>query len=113
MESNPKTLRTVLGVFWFVAGVGKLLSLSKVANMLAMFTETCLLPFYAQFISSFVLANASLIVLLIAITETVAGILILHSKMYAKLGLALATLLNIVFLPIQKICVKGLKEENY
>ncbi len=100
MKINSKTLRTVLGTFWFLAGVGKLLFLNKVAAMLSMFVKTCLLSFYADFISSFVLANASIIVLLIAIAEVVAGIFILHSEIYAKLGLLLATLLNIVFLPL-------------
>lgn len=100
MKISPRTLRILFGVIWIIAGVGKLISLNFVAKTLGIFTETCLLPFYTQFISSFVLPNAFVIVLCVSITEIFAGILILCSRIYAKIGLVIAILLNIAYLPL-------------
>lgn len=95
-----KIIRTCLGIIWLFSGIGKFIGLNFMSNTLQNFAQTCLIPFYADFILKFIVPNALFVIVIIGFLEIIAGILILHSNIFAKAGLILAILLNIAFLPL-------------
>jgi len=82
-------------------GLGKFVASSFASEMLKGFAQTCIIPFYAEIIRNFVVPNSFLIVLLFSFLEILCGVLILTGKIFARIGLILAIILNILFLPLQ------------
>jgi len=92
-------LKKIWGIIWIVSGGFKFLFPGKIP--MGMFAEKCVVPFYKQFIETIVLPNSLLFLLGVAFLEIIAGVLILSSKKEkAKIGLVLASLMNLAFLPL-------------
>jgi uncharacterized membrane protein HdeD (DUF308 family) len=101
MKKIRKYMPLIVGIFWIIGGLGKFVASSFVSEMLKGFAQTCIIPFYAEIIRNFVVPNSFLIVLLFGFLEILCGILILTGKIFARIGLILAIILNILFLPLQ------------
>jgi uncharacterized membrane protein YphA (DoxX/SURF4 family) len=93
-------LRLLFGIIWILAGISKIVMFEKITTTLSLFGETCMIPFYAELIKTFIVPNTVFTMFVVIILELIAGILILLGKNFSKIGLYLGILMNIVYLPL-------------
>jgi len=104
-------LRTIFGLIWIIAGFIKIVlvfsSLFFAKDLEIMFSETiksfaknCIIPQYAELIASIAIPHSTLIFLTFGFIEFIVGILILYNYPLSKIGLILAILTNLLYLPL-------------
>ena len=94
--------RIIFGFMWFFAGWSTLLIPVGVFPFdaywaIQSFSEMAVFPVYREFIRTLILPNAVVVLILIAVSQIVSGVLILSKDQFVKLGLMIGIFFNLCF----------------
>jgi len=108
---SSSKIRLAFGIIWIISGLSKVFGIiaevltgkAMISVSMSYFAKLSILPFYTDIIAHYFVPSAILFIFLAALSEIIAGSLILQTGNRAKLGLVIGIAMNITYAPLAGI----------